>query len=128
VEGRKKKMTWRRSFFITNEKMIREWQHDTPAMQNGILKDLNYLLLAEAWLKEDASHTAKGGRDGKNIVSAWNNSSGKKTIQQKMFSCYRSAQPFDMDASFIESAISGIRKIWPKQVKPMDKFPSRGIR
>jgi hypothetical protein len=126
--GGSKQTIWRRTFFLTNEKMIREWQHDTPAMQEGILHDLNYLLLAEAWLKEDPSHTAKSGRGGKNIISAWNNSSAKKTIQQELFSCYRTSQPFDMNASAMESAIAAIRKIWPKQVKPLDKFPSRGIR
>ena len=123
-----KKKIWRRTFFITNENMIREWQHDTPSMQDGILRDLNYLLLAEAWLKEDPSHTAKGGKRGKHIVSAWNNVSPDKPVSRLIFSCYRSGEPFDVDPSLLENIIAGIRKLWPKQVKPMDKFPSRGIR
>lgn len=128
ADGSKKKKTWCRTFFITNEKMIREWQHATPSVQDGILHDLNYLLLAEAWLKEDPSHTAKGGKGGKYIVSAWNNNSPAKKIPEMIFSCYRSSEPFNIDPSLLENAISGIRKIWPKQVKPLDKFPSRGIR
>ncbi|CAN5801929.1 hypothetical protein BH11BAC7_BH11BAC7_29690 [soil metagenome] len=119
---------YRRSFYIINEKMIRHWQHATPVMQDGILKDLNYLLLLEAWAKETPGHIAKSGKKGKNILRAWNASPQKMSIGQKVFACRRNAEAIDFTEKKARETIAAIRKLWPLQVKPMEKFPFKGIR
>lgn len=126
--GKKRKLH-RRSFFLVNEKMIRHWEHATPVMQDGIINELNYLLLLNAWTKDDPAHTAKAGRKSKNILEAWYHlSPEKRSIPQKIFACRRSSEPVDANGAEIDNAIATIRRIWPLQVKPADKYPSRGIR
>jgi hypothetical protein len=117
-----------RSFYLVNEKMIRHWEHATPSMQDGIIKELNYLLLLNAWINDSPSHIGAAGKKGKNIVKAWNIMPVKRTIPEKIFACRRSSTPFDANGAEIDRAIATIRRIWPLQVKTMEKFPSRGIR
>jgi hypothetical protein len=117
-----------RSFYLVNEKMIRHWQHATPSMQDGIINDLNYLLLLNAWIKDSDTHIGKAGKKGKNILQAWNALPAKRSIPEKIFACRRSSEPFDANGTEIDKAIATIRSIWPLQVKTMEKFPSKGIR
>lgn len=119
---------YRRSFFIINEKMIRHWQHATPSMQDGIIKDLQYLLLLEAWVKEKPEQPGRAGKKGQHILNAWNAFPGKRSIVQKVFACRRSTENIDLNEKNIKMTIDFIRQVWPLQVKPMEKFPSKGIR
>jgi hypothetical protein len=127
-DQKKNKHVHRRSFYLVNEKMIHHWQHATPAMQDGVLRDLQYLLLLEAWARENTSHTAKAGRRGEAVLKAWNASPQERTIPEKVFSCRRTTKEVDVDALFIREMITGIRHTWPLQVKTIVKFPSKGIR
>jgi hypothetical protein len=122
------KMMHRRSFYIVNEKMIRHWEHGTPSMQDGIVNDLNYLMLLSAWLKDSPGHVGTAGKKGKNIVKAWNLPPAKRTIPEKIFACRRSSISFDASGAEIDRTIADIRRVWRLQVKPMEKFPSRGVR
>lgn len=117
-----------RSFFVFNEKMIKHWQHATPSMQHGILKDIDYLLLLEAWMKENAQRPALAGKHGKNIVTAWNKPNRERSIQEKIFSTWRYSDETNLDVNYIQSTLKSVREIWPLQKNPKEKFPSRGIR
>lgn len=125
---RKRNGIYRRSFYIINEKMIRHWQHATPPMQDGIIKDLQYLLLLEAWIKEKPEPVGKAGKRGKNILKAWNVFPENRSIVQKVFACHRSTENIDFNEKNLKTSIALIRELWPLQVKPMEKFPSKGIR
>jgi hypothetical protein len=122
------KQIHRRSFYLVNEKMIRHWQHATPTMQNGMLHDLQYLLLLEAWVKDKPSHTAKAGRKGAAVLKAWNSPAQKRSIPEKIFACRRSTEAINLDPEAIQRTIAGIRAIWPLQVKTVVKFPSKESR
>ncbi|MDQ3109461.1 MAG: hypothetical protein M3R17_06160 [Bacteroidota bacterium] len=125
----KKRVTvHQRSFFIVNEKMIRHWQHATPVMQDGILKDLKYLLLLEAWIKDNSAHTGKAGRSGKNILKSWAMLPHQRSVPEKVFACRRTSAAHDVTDADIQGIISAVRRLWPLQVKTMEKFPSKGIR
>ena len=117
-----------RSFYLVNEKMIKHWQHATPSMQDGILKDLKYLLLLEAWVKESPEHIGKSGKAGKHILRAWNDAPKNRSIAEKIFACRRSTLPYDFNNLDMQKTINSLRAIWPLQVKTMEKFPSKGIR
>lgn len=117
-----------RSFYLVNENMIRHWQHATPPMQDGILKEVNYLLLLNAWLHSSPEHFEPSGKKGKNILKAWNVVPGKRSIPQNIFACRRCTEPIDANGSETIKAIATLRRIWPLQVKTMEKFPSKGIR
>jgi hypothetical protein len=127
-DGNRAERVQRRSFFLVNEKMIHHWQHATPAMQDGALRDLQYLLLLEAWTKDDAAHSAKAGRRGAAVLKAWNTSPQKRSIPEKVFACRRTTAPLDANAAELQKTITALRRIWPLQVKTIVKFPSKGLR
>jgi hypothetical protein len=116
-----------RTFFLCNEKMIKSWQHGVPGMQHQILEDLNYLLLLDAYFASDVSKTAAPGKNGKNVVHCWKGKTDHFSVAQFYFrtqlfanSSTLEAFPFAMD-----NIIGALRYRWPKQINPMEKFPSR---
>ncbi|MBI3510760.1 MAG: hypothetical protein HY064_08850 [Bacteroidetes bacterium] len=115
-----------RTFFIVNETMIRSWHHAVPGLQDKILQELTYMLLGDAWLKNEETdkHFITGSGE-----DAWEKQQSEMNITQLYWNCIR----IDEDASRpcsanVEGEIHFLRDSWIKQKDPVEKFPSRGVR
>jgi hypothetical protein len=120
-KGRQKKFHYR-SFMLCNEEMIRTWQHAVPGVQDQQLNDLNYLLLLHAYLSEP--EYAKPSRA---IHKCWDaeTKSPDATVQTLFNATQRLSAGDAADSSYTREAISEIRRCWPIQANPAERFPSR---
>ena len=119
-----------RTFFLCNEKIIRVWHHDVPGMQKRIMDDIKYLLLLDAYFGSDAKKTLAPGENGKNVVGCWNGEPKDFSIAQYYFRTQLFADT-DKPEAFpfaIDEIIGTLRFRFPRQVNPMENFPSKGIR
>jgi hypothetical protein len=121
---------YNRTFFLCNENMIKGWHHAVPGMQQKILDDLKYLLLLDAYLGSDVKKTMGPGKDGKNVVSCWSGETKNFSVAKYYFrtQCYASTLKPEAFPFAIDEIIGTLRYRWPKQIHPMEKFPSKGMR
>lgn len=124
--SRKMKISGYRSFILCNERMIKSWHHAVPGMQNQVNKDLSYLLLLHAWFGSNSSHMLQPGKNGKNAQAAWKSEEALSPAQACM-QTYRYST-IAADTAATKSIVDELRRCWPLQKNPIEKFPSRGIR
>lgn len=124
--SRKMKISGYRSFILCNEKMIKSWHHAVPGMQNQVNKDLSYLLLLHAWFGSNAAHMLQPGKNGKNVKAAWKSEEALSPAQACLQTYRYSTLAADTIAT--KTIIDELRRCWPLQKNPIEKFPSRGIR
>lgn len=115
-----------RSFILCNESMIKSWHHAVPGMQDQVNKDLAYLLLLHAWFANTPEHMLAAGKNGENTKAAWKSPDVTSAAQ----GCMKLMRYGNMsaDTSFTRDVIDQLRGNWMKQVKPVEKFPSRGVK
>ncbi|HEU4718647.1 MAG TPA: hypothetical protein VFU15_12470 [Bacteroidia bacterium] len=116
-----------RSFILCNEKMIKGWGHAVPGLQDKLNSELNYLLLLKAWFAEKPGNCSVAGKNGKNTMHAWAAAKNSCTTAQLCMKNFRYGS-VNAGEEEIRNVIDKIRKNGPKQVNPVQKFPSRGIR
>lgn len=116
-----------RTFVLCNEKMIRSWHHAVPGMQHQQALDMNYLMLLYAWTE---AHPEKSRiRNPKKFPACWNALSAKSPIMEYYSSTQKSLRPGETNMQTeMRSAIDYLRSAWKNQVKPMERFPSKGMR
>ncbi len=121
-----KEKEYYRTFILCNENMIKSWHHGVPGMQDKIIRDLDYLLLLNAYLGESL-HAQMQGRKGKNTRLCWARSSTKMKIGQLVLACERFAWMTGYPATqkSTTTIIDLLRERWPKQVKPCERFPGK---
>jgi hypothetical protein len=116
-----------RYFVLVNESMIKSWHHGVPGMQDQLAKDMNYLMLLHAW---SAEYPARAFVKPVHAVPPeWISVNGRMPMSSYYFS---TRCDVSMDGESIEASthdvIEHIRAAWKAQGKPVEKFPSRGIR
>lgn len=120
-----KKKEYYRTFVLCNEDMIKSWHHGVPGMQARILDDLNYLLLLNAFLGQ-GFHQQLQGRKGINARFSWVKPASKLKVSEMFFAtqriCWQGGVPATQHST--TNIIALLRECWPKQVKPVERFPA----
>jgi hypothetical protein len=123
---RTRRKEYYRTFVLCNEDMIKSWHHAVPGMQDKIIRDLDYLLLLNAYLGEGL-HAQFQGRKGNNARAAWVKPAVKMRISEMFFATQRlawwSGEPATEKTT--TRIIDLLRERWPKQVKPCERYPGQ---
>lgn len=116
-----------RTIILCNEKMIRSWHHAVPGMQHQQALDMNYLMLLYAWSE---AHPEKAQiKNPKKFPACWNALSKNASIAELFIASQKQLSPGETNMQTeMRSAIDYLRNAWKNQVKPMERFPSKGMR
>ncbi len=129
-QKRKKHRSVLRTYILCNESMIQAWHHATPTIQNNWLTEIQYLLLLDAWLKNNDSHLRESGKYGRYAQLCWGKPLPENTPAALWYACLRRADSFGprCHSSSVQLEIDFMRAYWPKQTLPVSRFPSAKIR
>lgn len=115
---------YRRTFFLCNEDMIKSWHHAVPGLQAKMIRDLDYLVLLNAWF-EDPAHCKLQGKKGKNCKAAWHGLQPAMQISDLFFATLRYASVYEPEATqeSMKEILDTFRERWKQQKNPVERFP-----